>query len=333
MDRRGFLISTGAALASVAAHWNDALADLPLSQDSGRRLTASMVTRLEQRLDDLRHLDDVLSSAELRPSAVAEYNLLSRLAQRATYDGAVGRRLFSNLAEASRMCGWLYFDAGLNATVQRFYITSLRASASAGDHEAGANTLNFMTSQTYTVGNPQDAVNLIRTAQEKISGRTTARVRARLHARAARALSKTGELKSCAHELDAARDAYATGPHDDDPPWAYSLTAGEIEMTAGSCALDLKDPGRALAHFTAAQASEFATTGNVRDSLLYLTRAAQAHLALGDLDATCATATEVFNENNAVGSSRPSDALSSLRDQLITHRDVGVVRDFLNLSA
>lgn len=332
MDRRGFLISSGAALSAIALQWSDTLTDLPLPPSQGRRLTDAMLARLEQRLNDLRHLDDVLGSTELRPSAVAEYNLLSTLAQQAVYDDAVARRLFSALAEASRMCGWLHFDSGLHAAAQRFYITALRASATAADPEVGANTLNFMTIQTYSVGNPQDAVNLIQVAQRQVSGHTTARVRAGLHARAARALSKTGDLKGCARELDAARDAYTAGPHDDDPPWAYSLTAGEIEMLAGSSALDLKDPGRALEHFAAAQQAEYAATGHVRDSVLYLARSAHAHLELGDLDATCATATQALTQNKSVGSSRPSDALSDLRDQLASHRDVPVVREFLSLS-
>jgi hypothetical protein len=104
-------------------------------------------------------------------------------------------------------------------------------------------------------------------------------------------------------------------------------------MLAGSSALDLTDPGRALNHFAAARAAEYDTAGHVRDSTLYLTRAARAHLELGDLDAACATASEAVTQNGAVDSSRPSDALGELRAQLASHQDVPVVRDFLSLSA
>lgn len=247
MDRRGFLISSGAALSAIATSWSNAVTALPLPLNApGRRLDPDVMTRLEQRLDDLRHLDDVLSGSELLPAATEEYRLLNRFASNATCDSSVSRRLFSTLSEASRMCGWLHFDADQHAQAQRFYITSLRASASAGDPEVGANTLNFMAIQTYSKGNPQDAVNLVRTAQDRVKGSTTPRVRALLHARAGRALSKTGDLKGCAREFDAARDAFSRGTHDDDPSWAYSITEGEIEMLAGSSALDLGDPRRAL---------------------------------------------------------------------------------------
>ncbi|MEU8627698.1 transcriptional regulator [Streptomyces sp. NPDC048669] len=334
MDRRGFLISSGATLSGIAMNWSNAVTALPRPLAApGRRLDPDMMTRLERRLDDLRHLDDVLSGSDLLPSAVAEYQLLSGYASNTTCDSGISQRLFSTLAEASRICGWLHFDADQHAQAQRFYITSLRASASAGDPEVGANTLNFMAIQTYSKGNPQDAINLVRTAQDRVTGATTPRVRALLHARAGRALSKTGDLKGCAREINAACDAFAKGTHDDDPPWAYSITEGEIEMLAGSSALDLGDPRRALRSFAAAQQAEYSAASHVRDGLLYLTRTARAHLELGDVDAACATAAEALQQNSSVNSVRPSDALTDLRDQLAPHREVRTVREFLQMSA
>lgn len=335
VDRRGFLIASGATLATVTAGWSDALdtTQAVASTRGRRRLTAETVTRLEQRLDDLRRLDDVLGGGELRPAAATELRILNALANDATYDETVGRRLLAALAEASRMCGWLHFDAGRHAGAQSFYITALRASATAGDPATGANILAFMAIQTYSIGNPQDAVNLVRTAQEQIAGHSTPRVRAMLHARAARALSKTGDRTACARELDAARDAYAQGTHDDDPPWSYWLDAGEIEMLSGSSALDLGDPRRALHHFEAAYEAAYAADGYVRDHALYLTRAAQAHLDLGDLDAACVTATKALAQTGGVDSSRPSDALDDIRTQLLSHRHVRAVREFLRASA
>lgn len=104
-------------------------------------------------------------------------------------------------------------------------------------------------------------------------------------------------------------------------------------MLAGSSALDLGDPRRALLSFAAAQQAEYSAAGHVRDSLLYLSRTARAHLELGDLDAACATATDALRQNSSVNSARPSDALTDLREQLAPHEGVRAVRDFLALSA
>ena len=83
-----------------------------------------------------------------------------------------------------------------------------------------------MAIQVYSKGNPREAVDLVRTAQDATARNATPRVKSMLHARAARALSKTGEHTACQRELDAARTEYSRGPHDDDPPWSYWLNEG-----------------------------------------------------------------------------------------------------------
>ncbi|MET7826974.1 transcriptional regulator [Streptomyces sp. NPDC005386] len=335
-DRRGFLIASGATLSGLAASWSLALAE-PAAATSdtppGTRLTPALLDTLEQRLDDLRRLDDVLGGAQLRQSAVAEYELLNGLATKTGQHGPLEHRLLSLLAESARMCGWLQFDAGRHARAQRFYITALRASASSGDHQAGANTLAFMAIQVYSEGNPQDAVDLVRTAQDATVHQATPRVKSMLHARAARALSKTGDRTACWRELDAARSECARGPHDDDPSWSYWLNLGEIEMLAGSSALDLHDPRRALTHFEQARHAQYESDGYVRDHALYLTRTARAHLQLGDLDAACAVASNAYTQNTMLNSSRPTDALDDLRADLLPHQHVRAVKDFLQLGA
>ncbi|WBQ04385.1 hypothetical protein [Kribbella sp. CA-293567] len=331
MDRRGFLIATGATLSSLGVEWAAALAD-PLSAEAifGRRqVTAAMIMRLEQRLDDLRHLDDVLGGGEVRPLAVAEFNLLSQLAADTIYDDATGRRLFATLAEAARICGWLHFDAGRHAAAQSYYISALRASATAGDRSSGANVLAFMAIQTYSVGNPQDAVNLVRTAQEEARAATPL-VRSMLHMRAGRALSKTGDRAGSARELDAARQAYSKGSHDDDPQWAYWMSAAEIEMIAASSALDLDDPRQALASFAAARDSSYAADGYARDNALFLARSADAHLRLGDVDAACVVASQALDQSDVVDSARPSAALSDFRLSLAPYRATRSAQEFLN---
>jgi tetratricopeptide (TPR) repeat protein len=330
MDRRGFLIASGGLLTSIGTDWSGALdAVATTSTSTGRRpLTATTLDRLEQRLDDLRRLDDSLGGGELRQLATAEFGLLSRLADEAVYDEATGRRLFSALAESARICGWLHFDAGPHAAAQSYYISALRASATAGDGACGANVLAFMAIQTYSVGNPQDAVNLVRTALAQ-AARATPRVRAMLHMRAGLALSKTGARQACAHELDAAQAVFEAGSSDDDPPWSYWMSAGEIEMIAASSALELDDPQKALEYFGAARDSEYAADGYARDNALFLVRSAEAHLRLGDVDAACAVAGEALDQIDGVDSARPSGALADFTKQLRPHISARSAHEFL----
>ncbi|MGB6163109.1 MAG: hypothetical protein WCF33_10865 [Pseudonocardiaceae bacterium] len=284
-----------------------------------RRLTTDMVSHLDQRLDHLRRLDDVLGGAQLRRAALAECELVQHLAADTIYDDAVARQLYSTISEAARICGWQHFDAGLHAAAQRFYTTSLRASATGGDPQAGAHTLSFMAIQTYSVGSPLDAVGLVEAAVEQTRQTVTPRTAAMLHVRLARALSKTPDgAPRCLAELDRAQDAYARGTHDDDPPWTYWLTDGELEMLAGSCALDPGRPDRALDHFATARQLHYAAEGYVRDDALYLTRAAVAHLDQGDVDQACAVARQALARSSTVDSTRPTGALREFRTRLST---------------
>lgn len=330
MDRRGFLIASGSLLTSIGTDWSGALdANASALGRGGRRpLTAALLDRFEERLDDLRRLDDTLGGGELQQLATAEFTLLSRMADQAVYDDLIGKRLFSALAEAARICGWLHFDAGRHAAAQSYYVSALRASASAGDAECGANVLAFMAIQTYSVSNPQDAVNLVRTAQAQTT-RSSPTVRAMLHMRAGRALSKTGARKACARELDAARTAFEAGPTDDDPAWSYWMSAGEIEMIAASSALELDDPRKALQLFGAARDSSYAADGYARDNALYLVRSAEAHLRLGDVDAACTVAGEALDQIDGVDSARPSGALADFTQQLKPFRSARSAHEFL----
>jgi hypothetical protein len=97
VDRRGFLIVTGSALATLTSDWAQATARVAPVTATGdrRRLTTVTVAHLEQRLDHLRRLDDSLGGRDLLRVAVGEFELIGKLASGTVYNAATGRRLFS----------------------------------------------------------------------------------------------------------------------------------------------------------------------------------------------------------------------------------------------
>jgi hypothetical protein len=113
VDRRGFLIATGRRSPRSPVTGRRRRQGRPGDRDRGRRrLTAPMVAHLEQRLDHLRRLDDSLGGRDLLRVAADEFELIGKLASGTLYDTATGRRLFSAMSEAGRICGWLHFDQG-----------------------------------------------------------------------------------------------------------------------------------------------------------------------------------------------------------------------------
>lgn len=332
VDRRGFL-SAAAALSVSASNWSKAV-------ESARPHTTGvvpdgppLVAHVDDRLDCLRHLDDELGSGEVYQLARGELSLIIKLITSGRYDGATVKRLHVMASEAARQVAWAAFDQSRPGLAQRFFDGSFRASAEAGDPISGAYSLSFAAIQCYsTPGQAGRAVALLEAAQDQVRWAATPRMRAMLAARIARALSRTGAKKECAHQLHLARTALDQGPRDDDPKPLYWVDYGEIEMIAGSCALYLEDPAEAVRRFEAAMEASYPGDEEYpRSHAIYLARAAEAHLAMHDLDAAVATARHAARCLGTVDSARSSSELKGLREKLRAHTSHTAVREFLQV--
>ncbi|MFF4989229.1 hypothetical protein ACFY19_18710 [Streptosporangium saharense] len=335
VDRRGFLVASSGALAAMVAQWATAPHSAATST-SGRRIGQQVVTLFDTRLDALRHLDDQVGSGQAYDAATAELRLITRILREASYSDNTGRGLYALAAEASRLAGWCAYDSGHTATAERHFITAVRASASSGNDTAGASALAFWANLRYTNGDPRGALDLINGALVSARNITSPRVLAMLHARQARAHSKAGETAAAYRAVDAALDAYdRAGPASEDLSAMYWVTAGELHQVAASSALSLGEPHRALRHFEAALSHHdpYDTEKEARGTAIYLARRAEAHLALGDIDAALENAHQVLEHMSGVDSALSSSTLTELRDQLRTHGHIRAVQDFLGLTA
>jgi len=331
VDRRSFVAASGAALTTVASRWRSAL-DLPepLAATGTRQINPALVAHIDQRLDHLRHLDDELGSGDLAALARSELAFVAQLLKAGSYTEQISRRLYSLAAEASRQVAWDHFDQDNHTTAQRYFEMALRASATADDPVTGAYALSFMAVQCYSIGLGEQAVSLLETARNAVSGKSTARMAAMLAARSARALSKTGDRRATAHMLHTARTELDQGPHPDDPPTLYWVTEGEIEMIAGSCALELGDPAEAIRRFDTAISADYRGEDQYpRSHAIYMARAAEAHLAMRDLDAAVDRASHAMRCLDGVDSARSKSTLAGLRKKLKGHGEVPLVREFL----
>lgn len=290
MDRRGFAVITAGALTALVGQWGDAVAGSSLAaglpRSSQDRLNPDLLDRLDGRLADLRNLDDALGGTELRGLAVAEFRWLVHLADHAGYDTDSGRRLFSLLAEAARLCGWLHFDALHHAAAQSYYVAALRCSATAGDSMTGANVLACMSWQAALTSHHQDAVSLIDSAQQQVRPNTTPRLNALLASRKARAHAKAGDVVACGRALcDAERSLDASTTDAVEPDWLYYFDEAELAAQAGSCWVDLRQPERARPLIDNALCS--INPNYVRDRAIYHARSAETYLHANELAPAC----------------------------------------------
>jgi transcriptional regulator with XRE-family HTH domain len=331
VDRRAFAAASGAALTVLAVRWRSALGGPGLAEARGsRQVSPALVAHVEERLGHLRHLDDELGSGDLAGLANSELALIVRLLRNGSYPDKTGRRLYGLAAEACRQAAWDYFDQHHQQAARRYFEAALRASATADDPVTGAYALSFAAVQSYSTEQPQQAVSLLETAQAAVNHAATPRMKAMLAARSARAVSKTGSRLGCAHFLHQARAALDRGPHPDDPEFLYWVSQGEIEMIAGSSALDLGDPAQAIRCFDAAMAADYRGDDRYpRSHAIYLARAAEAHLTLHDLDAALERAAHAVRCLGGVDSARSSSAIAGLRAKLAPHASSRTVREFL----
>lgn len=332
VERRTFIAASGAAMAVLAARWRSALASSGqlLPGTGSRQVGQELVGHIADRLDYLRHLDDELGSGDLAALASSELAFIVRLLRGGSYTDAVGRRLYALAAEASRQAAWDYFDQDDHPAARWYFEAALRASATAGDPVTGAYALSFAAVQCYSTGQPQDAITLLETASGTVARAGTAKMTAMLAARSARAHSKAGNKRDCARQLHQARAALDRGPHPDDAPVLYWVTHGEIEMIAGSSALDLGDPAQAIRCFDASIAADYRGDDQYpRSHAIYLARAAEAHLRLHDLGAALDRAAHAVRCLGGVDSARSASAITGLRAKLAPHAASPAVREFL----
>lgn len=290
MDRRGFLVITGASLAGLGGQWSSALGGVvpptAYSDQPHSRLSAAVLDRLDHRLGDLRRLDDEFGGRELYQLAVAEFRWLTRLADHADYDSAAGQRLFSLVTEAARLCGWLHFDAAHHAAAQSYYVAALRSSASANDSLAGAHVLACMSFQATLAGHHQEAIALIDAAEEKTKHAATPRLRALLASRKSRAYAMAGNASACCRALnEAERQLDATTPQGAEPDWIYFFDEAELAAQAAACWVDLGQPAKARPLIDNALGSM--SPQYIRDRTIYHVRSAEAHLHAHDLELAC----------------------------------------------
>lgn len=330
VNRRSF-VASGVVL-PLATRWAQAVtAQLPARESDTPSVSRSMALTIEERLGQLRSLDDELGSGEIAALARNELALVARLLSTAKYAAPVGRKLYSLASEAGRQIAWASFDQHRHGVAQRYFELALRASATAEDPVAGAYALSFLAVQCYSTDRAQDGVDVLDVARSAISRTATPRMLAMLAARSARCLSKTGDKRVCARKLDEARDALSRDASDDEPAVLYWVTPGEIEMIAGSCALDLGDPAEAIRRFSAAASADYRGDDQYpRSHAIYLARAAEAHLALGDIDGALANAWHAWHCLSAIDSVRSVSTLDGLRSKLAARSRVREVREFLD---
>ncbi|WP_308283276.1 helix-turn-helix transcriptional regulator [Pseudonocardia nigra] len=267
----------------VAHEWLVSDSPATVHRAAGRRIGPSLATELEQRVIELRHLDDLVSGAELLPVVSKELSGAERVVNETSYAEGTGRRLLGVVGELAQLVGWVASDAGRYVEAQRGYLAGVSAAQAAGDDVLAGQLLSSLSYQIANVGNPADAALLARSAV-KGAGVTTPVVRALLLERLAWASARARDRESARRALDAVDESYeCRSPGIEEPEWVYWLDRREIDVMAGRCLIELGDP--VAAEPLLSSAIDAYTPEHAREVALYRTWLAESYARAGVFDA------------------------------------------------
>jgi tetratricopeptide (TPR) repeat protein len=323
MDRRHFVVMTGAALTAFVDDW---LVDPERVAASiqGKRVDDTVVDDLERVAAAQRRLNDALGGGTVFRAVREELRLVTGMLDNANYTEKIGRRLYAVAAEFARLAGWLAFDSNYGALAQRYFMAGLRAAHSSGDHALGANILSFMSIQA-RYHDPRDAVRMAESALARASDLTPA-LAASLNGRLTISAACVGDARTADRARGRMFDLLGEVDFSIEPPWIYWWSEAEAHYSAGQSAQALNDPREAEKHYRNALAR--LDHSFVRDRASWLIRLAIARVQLGELDGACRAATEAGGLVQRLNSPYICTRLAEFRKAVQPHATTALVKDF-----
>ena len=327
----GEIALTAAAGRRLVHEW--LVADTPQTVEitAGRRIGAGMVDTVTRRVAQLRRVDDHIGGRELRPLVERELRATAGLLRHAAYTDPVGRALLGAVAELCQLAGWVLADAAAPDAAARYHLLGVHAAHAAGDRSTAANLVSTLAYQVANIGDPREAVLLARSAQSGARPHASATMRALLAERVAWAHARAGETRHTERALALVETEYDQRRPADDPSWVYWLDPDEITVMAGRCYVELGHPDRAIPLLSGVL--ERYDERQARESALYTSWLAEAHLQAGDVDQAAHLAGRTLDLSSSTSSSRGDDRVALLRSRLDPYAAVPAVGTFLDRCA
>jgi len=326
VERRSFLVLSGAVLTAPAHRW---LAEEPgplQAAMGGDRVTPALADRLPAMIAELRRMDDAHGGAHVLDLAEREFDWVTKLLDNGSYDAATGRALHRSLADLGQLAGWLAWDVGQPALAQRYGIAGLRAAHSADDHALGAHVVQSMAMQTEYDGKPAEALEMFETVFSQ-TRHLPSSVVAIAYGHATYAYALLGDLRACENAHGVSLEAWDKARDSADlPTWLYWLSERNLYEMGGESFLTLGRPERAIGLMHRATLVGTSYTRDAADHLIWLSR---AQLGQGEADGACESAHAALDLVEEISSPRLLDRMRMLCEQMHPYSGNAGIREFL----
>ncbi|MFE0246396.1 regulator [[Kitasatospora] papulosa] len=294
---------------------------------TGQRVGSGDVAALRSVGELFRALDNSYGGGHARQALVRYLEHEAEPMLRGRYGEAIGRRLFSAVADLTRLAGWTSYDIAAHGLAQRYFVQALRLAQAAGDRAYGSFVLITMSRQAVYLGHGREAVQLARVAQQGIGSSAPPVVLALLHAVEARGHGVLGETRACVAALVRAERALGISrPGDDVPHWARYFDEAQLADEFGHCHRDLQQYRVAAQH--AERSLQLRAPAYARSRLFCRVVLATARLGLGELDQACLLGAEAAQQAAEMRSVRATEYVRDFERRLEPHRDAAAVRGY-----
>ena len=312
----------------LAHEWLSADKPQLVELNAGRRIGDSLVAAAEHRVIQLRRADDFVSGRTSHTLVQQELQATTKLLGEATLTEDQARRLLTATGELAQLAAWVAADAGLYKQAAKYTEGGVLAAHAADNEALAGNVISTLSYQLANTGNPRQAALLARTAYAGARHSATATTKALLLERVAWADAKSGDLVSCERALSQVEDNFNHANPEDDPDWVYWLSREEIDVMAGRCFTELKQPRKAEPLLRGATATYDNTL--VRENSLYLSWLAEDYILLNEIELAAETATGVLELGSRADSARTDERLRHLAALLRHYKDVQAAAGFLD---
>ena len=338
MDRRAASrslasVTIGAALLDALEGWLQ-----PVAVASERRRVGRLGRREAEQLEEtarlMRQWNRQLGGGLRRRAVLGQ---LAEVVEALNEPQAehIERRLYRVMADLAGTAAGMAWDAGKQRAAQDYYTLALRAAHAGGDSLFGANVLAAMARQMLHRGQnrPQDALELVRLAQEGTRGVAGPRVRAMLHTREAWAYASLGRPGAFRRATEQAADALAdAGPAGEEPYWIAYFGAAELAGVTGGRLLDLarREPSGGYAAAAAEQigaAVELRGTEAARSHALDWAGLAECSWIVGDVRTAVQHTHRAIEVAALTPSTQVRQKLERLYPYTVTHAAHPAVRE------
>ncbi|MCT2593238.1 regulator [Streptomyces sp. N2-109] len=298
-----------------------------IERGPGQRVTSGDIAALRSVGELFRALDHAYGGGHARQALVRYMEHEAEPMLRGVYGEQSGRKLFSAVADLTRLAGWTSFDIAAHGLAQRYFVQSLRLAQAAGDRAYGSYVLVTMSRQAVYLGHGREAVQLARVAQQGVGAVAPPTVQALLHSAEARGHGVLGEVRACTTSLARAERALeAARPGEEVPAWARFFDEAQLADEFGHCHRDLQQYRACAQH--AERSLQLRGAGYARSRLFCRVVLATARLGLGEVEQACALAAEAAQQASEMRSARAHEYVRDFERRLEPYRDAAPVRGY-----